>query len=347
MLFVGTQSNLLAYDVERNADVFFRDVQDGVNTISIGRLGNAALPIVVSGGNCSILGYNKDGMEVFWTVTGDNVSSVALSDVDGDGANELVVGSDDFEIRVYKNERLLAEITEADKVTLLSSLPQKKFSYGLSNGTVGVYESSSRRSWRVKTKNKVSSLEGYDIDSDGVLEVVSGWSNGVVSARNDLNGEVIFKDSLGSPISALCKSDYRMDGKEELIVCSESGLVRGYIPTCEQPAEQIEMNTDIRAIGELQARKQEMMTELRQLEKNLKTLKVGENIPGALPGSTKLTVTLEPDQDAGHVSLTVTVSTEAQLVNLVAIDLGTYCQTSLLLRKYSNFRMICQVCMNV
>eukprot|EP01031_Cornospumella_fuschlensis_P030090 gene30090-36342_t len=32
-LFVGTQSNLLAYDVERNADAFFAEVQDGVNTL--------------------------------------------------------------------------------------------------------------------------------------------------------------------------------------------------------------------------------------------------------------------------------------------------------------------------
>ena len=157
-LFVGTQSNLLAYDVERNADVFFRDVQDGVNTVVIGQLGSISLPLVVTGGNCSILGYNKDGIEVFWTVTGDNVSSMTFMDIDGDGLNEMVVGSDDYDIRVYKNERLLAEVTEADRVTFLMALENKKFAYGLGNGTVGLYEGSSRRAWRVKTKNKVTCL---------------------------------------------------------------------------------------------------------------------------------------------------------------------------------------------
>lgn len=40
MLFVGTESNLLAYDVDRNSDLFFRDTQDGVNSLVIGKLGD-------------------------------------------------------------------------------------------------------------------------------------------------------------------------------------------------------------------------------------------------------------------------------------------------------------------
>lgn len=153
-LFIGTQSNLLAYDVERNSDVYFRDVQDGVNTLIVGKLANISFPVVVAGGNCSVLGYNNDGLEVFWTVTADNVASMTLCDVDNDGANELIIGSDDFEIRCYKNEKLVGEITEADKVTHLHSLEANKFSYGLSNGTVGVYENANRRVWRVKTKKQ-------------------------------------------------------------------------------------------------------------------------------------------------------------------------------------------------
>lgn len=37
----------------------------------------------------------------FWTVTGDKVSSMAMVDADGDGHMELLVGSDDFEVRRY------------------------------------------------------------------------------------------------------------------------------------------------------------------------------------------------------------------------------------------------------
>lgn len=34
----------------------------------------------------------------FWTVTGDKVSSMTMTDADGDGQKELLVGSDDFEV---------------------------------------------------------------------------------------------------------------------------------------------------------------------------------------------------------------------------------------------------------
>lgn len=38
-------------------------------------------------------GFNGEGAEKFWTVTGDNVSAMALCDVDGDGRLELIVSA--------------------------------------------------------------------------------------------------------------------------------------------------------------------------------------------------------------------------------------------------------------
>ena len=40
------------------------------------------------------------GNDPFWTVTGDNVTSLVLTDYNKNGLNELIVGSEDFEIRV-------------------------------------------------------------------------------------------------------------------------------------------------------------------------------------------------------------------------------------------------------
>ncbi len=97
ILFIGTETSLLAYDVERNADLFFKDVSDGVNCLLVGKEGTASQPIVLAGGNCSVLGFDDKGEEALWTVTGDNASSIALCDVDNDGHLEMVVGSDDFE----------------------------------------------------------------------------------------------------------------------------------------------------------------------------------------------------------------------------------------------------------
>ena len=44
---------------------------------------------------------------IYTQVTGDYVCSLALCDFDGDGSNELIVGSEDFDVRVFKNDELL------------------------------------------------------------------------------------------------------------------------------------------------------------------------------------------------------------------------------------------------
>lgn len=54
VLFVGTGTSLMAYDVERNADVFYKDVPDGVSSITFGWVRGIAEPLVIVGGHCSI-----------------------------------------------------------------------------------------------------------------------------------------------------------------------------------------------------------------------------------------------------------------------------------------------------
>ena len=39
-----------AYDVEKNQDIFFKEVQDGVNAIAIGKMGPAGATLVIVGG---------------------------------------------------------------------------------------------------------------------------------------------------------------------------------------------------------------------------------------------------------------------------------------------------------
>lgn len=86
----------------------------------------AQLPLAIVGGNCSIQGFDHEGGEAFWTVTGDNVSTLTMCDVDGKGRNELLVGSDDFEIRIFQNEEVVSEVTEADRVVALAPIQLTK-----------------------------------------------------------------------------------------------------------------------------------------------------------------------------------------------------------------------------
>jgi Bardet-Biedl syndrome 2 protein len=347
LLFVGTQSNLLAYDVERNADSFFIDVQDGVNCLSVGKAGSSTTPLVVAGGNCSVLGFNATGAEAFWTVTGDNVSSLAISDIDASGKPSLLVGSDDFEIRVFKNEELVSETTEADKVMFLTHMKGSEFAYGLANGTVGVYNNPKVRAWRVKTKSKVTALHTYDLDLDGVKEVFSGWGNGNFNVRRADNGEVIFKESMDTAIASILTADYRMDGKEEVMICSESGEIKAYLATDVEFGTMFESGVgktnaaDQKMINDLQAQKIQLMNELKILERSLKPTRAGDIPVGALPANTTLSYSLEADPASSAVLLKVEATTDVQIVNLIAADLGMCFLRSFYM---SGIFYLCSVC---
>ena len=67
-------------------------------------------PFIIVGGNCSIQGFNINGDEVYWNVTSDLVTSIGFTDIDGDQQLELMVGSADNFIRVFKGESILYEI---------------------------------------------------------------------------------------------------------------------------------------------------------------------------------------------------------------------------------------------
>ena len=147
MLFIGTRTNLLAYDVENNKDIFDKEVSDGVNCLAFGTFSTVGEALIVSGGNCSITGFDIAADERFWTVTGDNASSIQFMDWDEDGEEELVVGSDDFSIRVFKNEEMIFDIQEQSKIQYLRKINKQIFAYSLSNGAYGLYHGK-KRLWR-------------------------------------------------------------------------------------------------------------------------------------------------------------------------------------------------------
>lgn len=80
----------------------------------MGTLGSLSVPTAIVGGNCSIMALDKTGEELLWTVTGDNVTSLELLDFNTDGYNELVVGSEDFDIRVFKDDEIIYEMSETE-----------------------------------------------------------------------------------------------------------------------------------------------------------------------------------------------------------------------------------------
>ncbi|KAG0435065.1 hypothetical protein HPB47_018703 [Ixodes persulcatus] len=213
VLLVGMATALLAYDVENNADLFFREVPDGANCITTGYLGTLRNPVVLVGGNCSIQGYDHEGKDVFWTVTGDNVRALALYDYLKDGLNE-------------------------------------------------------------------------------------------VDGRHVTTGEVVFRDAFPHGVAGIVQADYCGDGREELIVCSVNGEVRGYLPTTAELRQQIvDATFEQDTVRELSQKKQMLQLEMRNYEGQAKTAS------GTPKGTT--------DQRYG------TISAATQLKTLLAINSGT------------------------
>jgi len=74
-----------------------------------------------------------------------------------------------------------------------------------------------------QSKNRAVSVYGYDLNGDGVAELITGWSNGKIDARSSRTGEVIFKDNLNHSVAGIVEGDYRLTGKNDLICCSVEG----------------------------------------------------------------------------------------------------------------------------
>ncbi|XP_022711587.1 Bardet-Biedl syndrome 2 protein homolog [Varroa jacobsoni] len=276
VLVIGTPNAVLAYDVENNSDLFYKELADGANCLCVGHLGTITSPLALVGGNCSIHGFDYEGNDAFWTVTGDNVTSMSLIDFNGDGLNELLVGSEDFDIRVFREDVIAIEMTETEAVVGLCPLSAEMFAYALANGTIGVYQSSGARLWRIKSKNQPMCIAAFDIDGDGKPELITGWSNGKVDARSVRTGEVLYKDSFGHSIAGIVVADYCLDGTDQLIVCSVDGEVRGYtVTTAEYRQQLMDANYEQETLRELNQKKQSLLLELANYEQAKKLSEMG------------------------------------------------------------------------
>jgi hypothetical protein len=53
----------------------------------------------------SVSGLDSTGKEIFWVASSDVVSALAIADIDRDGTDELVAGSQACDLQVYKQVR--------------------------------------------------------------------------------------------------------------------------------------------------------------------------------------------------------------------------------------------------
>ena len=88
---------------------------------------------------------------------------------------QVVIGTDDFDIRIFKDDLLVYELNETDAITCLCNLGNGRFAYGLTNGTLGAYDKETRI-WRIKTKQQPIALCLYP----DLQLLACAWSSGKV-----------------------------------------------------------------------------------------------------------------------------------------------------------------------
>jgi Bardet-Biedl syndrome 2 protein len=320
VLFVGTASSCLAYDVDSNADLFSVDAPDGVSAVLVDELPGLSPasaeepgkldPVVVAGGNCSILAFDPSGNEVAWLVTGDQVTcmttGVALAggtpaSLKATGEKDLVVASEDLELRVFRGEDVALEATETGRVTGMDRVAPGAFAYSLENGTIGVYRGG-KREWRVKAKGSATACLAFDLDADGDPEVLSGWSSGKLEARRSDNGALVYRETAAAGASAVAgvvSADYRMGGGDpQAVVVSTDGLVKGFLPVEAEVASAAtgggtlmdSKGADDRALEELQSLKKDMELKLQALQRGTDSIKAGEISSSAIPAGAAVAI---------------------------------------------------------
>ncbi|KAK9872406.1 hypothetical protein WA026_017865 [Henosepilachna vigintioctopunctata] len=301
ILVIGTSSHILAYHVHDNRDVFYKECPDGVKAVTIGNFGDVKFPLLLVGGNSAIHGYNHEGNEIFWTAIGDSITSMILMDYNKDSLDELIVSSEDFKIRIFKWDTIIFENVETEVVTHLLCLPENRFAYAVSNGTIGVYEQETRL-WRVKSKHFAISMHAYDLMGQATSQLITGWSNGKLDCRSIKSGEVFFKDNMNSGVAGIFEGDYRSIGKNDVIAVSKEGEVKGYT-TSRSLSITTPGGSEQDIVRELLAQKQSLQMELKHYENNTKYNSSLNNhldsfeSQGVIPASTRLQIGIATNDD--------------------------------------------------
>ena len=253
ILFVGTGTDVLAYDVDTNTDVFFRDAPEGASSLrrATANAAENVPPLLLVGGNCSLQGLDATGEEAFWTVASDVVTSLGVF---ADGT--IAVGTEDGAVRACVvaadgSERVAFEVREADAVTHIvphdahrgESWKEKNgpedgrlFAFASRDGSVGARDGATLL-WREKrgAAKRATCAAAFDLTGDGSPEICVGFADGTMEVREFRTGEVLFEDAFDAPLAAIVVAEtkkQRLESKSnaagDLLACAADGEVRGY-----------------------------------------------------------------------------------------------------------------------
>ncbi|KAL0209594.1 hypothetical protein RCL1_008432 [Eukaryota sp. TZLM3-RCL] len=305
VIFVGSSTGVCAFDPELNTYIFSKEVPNGVTALISGAPTSFPDTAIITGGACSLQGFDATGEETFWTVSSDDVTCITLVKTSQSGSLEVLAGSADGYIRLYAGVDVLFEVQESSPVTFLSFLGlssdnQVSFVYALENGMIGVYNGVSRV-WRIKGKHVAKSIICFDFDLDGEIDVVIGWEHGKIEVRKAISGSLVTKESLSQPLVGLVYGDLRQSGVPQLLALGLLGSVKGF--SFDTPGVQGGSEG-----GDIEAKYRDLLTKKQELIKNLTTLEKSILIAKkqgteSIPKNLSLNFELEIDNNCLNLSI--------------------------------------------
>jgi Bardet-Biedl syndrome 2 protein len=333
-LAIGTDTNILVYQVDENIEVFFKEITEGVRCMIIGTSDLMHSPMLFCGTRTTVRGFNEKGEEMLWIVTSGVINSIILFDFNRDADLEILLGCEDEKIRVYKHDKFIRELNENGPVKEIIQIGSL-LAFILRNGTVGVYEEHVRL-WRIKSKTCATSAASYDLLGTGQLQIILGWENGKIDVRDSRSGDVLMKLMTPNKVIGLIVTDYRGLETEDLIVVSEQGDVQGYTSSNINLAPLTA--TEGSQIKDLMSLKQNLMLELMHYENNSRVnesianapddtlaainhLKTISNDFAIIPANTRLQIAISADgakQSSVEVAISTNNSTIIKAVTIFA-----------------------------
>lgn len=277
-LAIGTDTNILVYQVDDNLEVFFKEISEGVRCMTIGTSDLMNPPMLFCGTRTTVRGFNEKGDELLWIVTSGVINSIVLFDFNRDNDHEILLGCGDEKIRIYKQDKFIRELNENGPVKLIVQIGSL-LAFILRNGTVGVYEEHVRL-WRIKSKSCATCAVPFDLLGTGQQQIILGWENGKMDVRDSRSGDVLMKLMTPNKIIGLIVTDYRGLDTEDLICITEQGDIQGFTSSNINLAPLTV--TEGSQIKELLNLKQNLLLELTHYENNTR---VNETLQGAADDS--------------------------------------------------------------
>ena len=181
--------------------------------MACGKFSNFSEPLCLAGGNCNIVGIDINGEEKFWTVLGGNAICMELGYYLSETICSLFVGTDDYTIRIYKDEEPILEINENTKIVIIAPIDDDYFCYGLETGTVGLYKGREKK-WSKKEKGYCTAMELRDFKGEGTVEVLVGMSTGKIVFFDANTGKEYFNFYVDHPISKFFYGDFILSQRQ-------------------------------------------------------------------------------------------------------------------------------------